>query len=65
MEWVLNLVSGRLLDQLLVMSNEAVYLGQFWRLFTSALTSGTILGLLMNLLVLWIAGSSVRRPRQA
>ena len=58
-EWVLSLVSGRLLDQLLVMSNEAVYLGQFWRLFTSALTSGTILGLLMNLLVLWIAGRAI------
>lgn len=58
-EWVLSLVSGRLLDGLLVMSNEAVYLGQFWRLFTSALTSGTILGLLMNLLVLWIAGRAI------
>ena len=31
-EWVLNLVSGGLLDRLLVMSNEAIYLGQFWRL---------------------------------
>jgi membrane associated rhomboid family serine protease len=58
-EWLLALLSGRLLDQLLVMSNEAVYLGQFWRLFTSALTSGTILGLLMNLLVLWIAGRAI------
>ena len=58
-EWLLSLVSGRLLDQLLVMSNEAVYLGQFWRLFTASLTSGTILGLLMNLLVLWIAGRAI------
>jgi membrane associated rhomboid family serine protease len=58
-EWVLSLVSGRLLDQLLVMSNEAIYLGQFWRLITAALTSGTILGLLMNLLVLWIAGRAI------
>jgi membrane associated rhomboid family serine protease len=58
-EWLLALLSGRLLDQLLVMSNEAVYLGQFWRLFTAALTSGTILGLLMNLLVLWIAGRAI------
>ena len=58
-EWVLSLVSRGLLDQLLVMSNEAIYLGQFWRLFTSALTSGTILGLLMNLLVLWIAGRGI------
>jgi membrane associated rhomboid family serine protease len=58
-EWVLSLVSGRLLDQLLVMSNEAIYLGEFWRLITAALTSGTILGLLMNLLVLWIAGRAI------
>ena len=58
-EWLLSLLSGRLLDQLLVMSNEAVYLGQFWRLFTASLTSGTILGLLMNVLVLWIAGRAI------
>jgi membrane associated rhomboid family serine protease len=58
-EWLLALLSGRLLDQLLVMNNQAVYLGQFWRLFTAALTSGTILGLLMNLLVLWIAGRAI------
>ncbi len=58
-EWLLALLSGRLLDQLLVMSNQAVYLGQFWRLFTAALTSGTIVGLLMNLLVLWIAGRAI------
>jgi membrane associated rhomboid family serine protease len=58
-EWVLSLVTGRLLDQLLLMSNEAIYLGQFWRLVTAALTSGTIFGLLMNLLVLWIAGRAI------
>jgi membrane associated rhomboid family serine protease len=58
-EWILSLVTGRLLDQLLLMSNEAIYLGQFWRLFTAALTSGTIFGLLMNLLVLWIAGRAI------
>ena len=58
-EWVLNLVSGGLLDRLLIMSNEAIYLGQFWRLLTAALTSGSILGVLMNLLVLWIAGRAI------
>ena len=58
-EWVLNLVSRGLLDRLLVMSNEAIYLGQFWRLITAALTSGSILGVLMNLLVLWIAGRAI------
>jgi membrane associated rhomboid family serine protease len=58
-EWVLNLVSGGLLDRLLVMSNEAIYLGQFWRLITASLTSGSILGVLLNLLVLWIAGRAI------
>lgn len=58
-EWALNLVSGGLLNQLLVMSNEAIYAGQFWRLFTASLTSGSILGVLMNVLVLWIAGRAI------
>ena len=58
-EWVLNLVSGGLLNQLLVMSNEAIYAGQFWRLLTASLTSGSILGVLMNLLVLWLAGRAI------
>jgi membrane associated rhomboid family serine protease len=58
-EWLLNLVSGGLLDRLLVMSNEAIYLGQFWRLITASLTSGPILGVLLNLLVLWIAGRAI------
>jgi membrane associated rhomboid family serine protease len=58
-EWVLNLVSRGLLDRLLVMSNEAIYLGEFWRLITASLTSGSILGALLNLLVLWIAGRAI------
>ncbi len=58
-EWVLNLVSGGLLNRLLVMSNEAIYAGQFWRLLTASLTSGSILGVLMNLLVLWLAGRAI------
>jgi membrane associated rhomboid family serine protease len=58
-EWVLNLVSGGLLNQLLVMSNQAIYAGQFWRLLTASLTSGSILGVLMNLLVLWLAGRAI------
>lgn len=58
-EWALNLVSGGLLNQLLVMSNEAIYAGQFWRLLTASLTSGSILGVLMNVLVLWIAGRAI------
>ena len=58
-EWVLNLVSGGLLDSLLIMINEAIYLGQFWRLVTASLTSGSILGVLINLLILWIAGRAI------
>jgi membrane associated rhomboid family serine protease len=58
-EWVLNLVSRGLLDSLLVMSNQAIYDGQFWRLITAALTSGSIFGVLINLLVLWIAGRAI------
>jgi membrane associated rhomboid family serine protease len=57
--WLLDLVSRGLVDGLLMMNNEAVYLGQLWRLFTAALTSGTLLGTLMNLLVLWIAGRAL------
>ena len=57
--YVLNLVSGGLILNLLVLSNEAVYYGEYWRLFTYAFTSFGLLGLLMNLLVLWLAGRAM------
>ncbi len=57
--WVLNLVSRGLLQSLLVMSNGGVADGQFWRLLTAAFTSGSLIGLLMNLLVLWLAGRAI------
>lgn len=57
--YVLNLVSGGLVDRLLAMDTVGVTAGQFWRLVTTSLTSGGLLGLLMNLLVLWIAGRAV------
>jgi membrane associated rhomboid family serine protease len=57
--YVLNLVSGGLVLNLLVLSNEAVYYGQYWRLLTYAFTSFGLLGLLMNLLVLWLAGRAM------
>jgi membrane associated rhomboid family serine protease len=57
--YVLDLVSGHLLQSLMVMSNPEVAAGQFWRLVTGAFTSGTLLGLLMNLLVLWLAGRAI------
>ena len=57
--YVLNLVSGGLVLNLLVLSNEAVYFGEYWRLLTYAFTSFGLLGLLMNLLVLWLAGRAM------
>ena len=57
--YVFNLVSGGLVLSMLVLSNEYVYLGEFWRLVTYAFTSAGLLGLLMNLLVLWLAGRAM------
>jgi membrane associated rhomboid family serine protease len=57
--WLLDLVTRGLVDSLLIMSNQAVAGGQFWRLLTAALTSGGLLGTLMNLVVLWIAGRTI------
>jgi membrane associated rhomboid family serine protease len=57
--WLLNLVTRGLVDVLLVMSNEAVYVGELWRLVTAALTSGGLFGTLMNLLVLWLVGRAM------
>jgi membrane associated rhomboid family serine protease len=57
--YVVDLVTRGLVTSLLVMASDFVYLGQFWRLVTGALLSGTLIGLLMNLLVLWIAGRAI------
>ncbi len=57
--WVLDLVARGSLVGWLVMSSQAVYAGQFWRLVTAAFTSGSIVGVLMNLLVLWLAGRAI------
>jgi membrane associated rhomboid family serine protease len=57
--WLLDLVTRGLVDGMLIMSNQAVAGGQFWRLVTAALTSGGLLGTLINLLVLWIAGRTM------
>lgn len=57
--WVLDLVSRGLLTGLLAMNNGYVLTGQFWRLVTTSVTSGQLLGVLMNLLVLWIAGRAL------
>ncbi len=57
--YLLDLISAHLVLGLLVMSNIDVADGQFWRLVTGAFTSGTLLGLLMNLLVLWLAGRAL------
>ena len=57
--WIVDLVTRGLVDARLIMSNEAVYVGEFWRLLTAALTSGGLFGALMNLLVLWLAGRAL------
>lgn len=57
--WVLDLVTFGRFGSSLLMANDAIYVGQFWRLVTGALTSGGLFGVLMNLLVLWIAGRAL------
>lgn len=57
--YLLGFVTGGLLDVLMVMGNTEVDSGQVWRLVTAAFTSGSLLGLLMNLLVLWLAGRAI------
>jgi len=56
---LLDLPTGRLATGLLAMSNPGVGGGQLWRLVTTAFTSGGLLGLLMNLLVLWLVGRAI------
>jgi membrane associated rhomboid family serine protease len=57
--YVTNLVLRDLVVSWLVMWNPAVASGQLWRLLTSGLVSGGLLGLVMNLLVLWLAGRAI------
>jgi Rhomboid family len=57
--YVVDLITRGLASGLLVMATDFVELGQFWRLLTAALVSGSLLGLLMNLLVLWLAGRAL------
>ena len=57
--WVLDLVTRGLVTAMLAMSNGYAHSGQLWRLMTSSLTSGQLIGVLMNLLVLWLAGRAL------
>jgi membrane associated rhomboid family serine protease len=57
--YLLNFVTQGLLLNVLALSNAAIYAGQFWRLLTYGFTSVGLLGLLMNLLVLWLAGRAL------
>lgn len=57
--WLLDLVTRGLATGLLAMSNGYAESGQLWRLVTSSLTSGQLFGMLMNLLVLWLAGRAL------
>ncbi|HEU5483620.1 MAG TPA: rhomboid family intramembrane serine protease, partial [Microlunatus sp.] len=57
--WAIDLVTRGLATGLLAMSNGFVEAGQFWRLVTTSFTSGQLLGVLMNLLVLWLVGRAL------
>lgn len=57
--WVLDLLTRGLATGLLAMSNGYVENGQFWRLLTTSVVSGRLLGVLMNLLVLWLVGRAL------
>jgi membrane associated rhomboid family serine protease len=57
--WVLDFVTGGLATSVLFLSNGAIADGQVWRLLTASLSSGSLLGLLMNLVVLWLAGRAL------
>lgn len=57
--YLLNLISGGAVLNLLALGNAEIYTGEFWRLVTYAFTSFGLLGLAMNLLVLWLAGRAM------
>lgn len=57
--YVADLVLRGLVSNQLIMWNYGVAGGQLWRLLTSGLVSGSLLGLVMNLLVLWLAGRAI------
>ena len=58
--YVTNLVTRSMfVVPALIMWIPLVAEGQLWRLLTSGLVSGGLLGLVMNLLVLWLAGRAI------
>jgi len=57
--YVTNLLTRGLVVSYLIMWNPPVAAGELWRLLTSGMVSGNLLGLLMNLLVLWLAGRAI------
>ncbi|MGI3784100.1 MAG: rhomboid family intramembrane serine protease [Janthinobacterium lividum] len=57
--YVTNLVLRGGVVEWLILFNPAVAGGELWRLLTSGFVSGGLLGLVMNLLVLWLAGRAI------
>lgn len=57
--WLLDFVTGGLASSLFFLDSGAVAEGQVWRLLTASLVSGSFLGVLMNLAVLWLAGRAL------
>ena len=57
--YVLDLITRGLVAGLLVMANEAVAAGQFWRLVTAPFVSVGLFATLLNLLILWLVGRAI------
>jgi membrane associated rhomboid family serine protease len=57
--YVLDLISLGVVGSLTVLVNQAVAAGQFWRLLTYGFSGGSLFGVLLNLLVLWLVGRAL------
>lgn len=57
--WAVDLLTRGWLSFQLVLINQGVAYGQFWRLVTYGFTSGSLLGVALNLLVLWLVGRAL------
>lgn len=57
--FLLNLISGGLLQNLMLLANFRVSAGEFWRLVTYGFTTVGVLHVLMTALVLWLAGRAL------
>lgn len=54
-------IGGDMLSNIGVKDNDAIMMGQFWRLFTPALLHGSILHIVFNMYALYVIGSGLER----